>query len=101
MSADRSAFSLDREHVLASIGLYSDPLAGVWIAIRQPDVSRFALSEKIDAVLTRQSHIPEVENDAPIFPFRGDERFELGNMFLVELTAECEDHFPVRLPVNS
>jgi hypothetical protein len=36
------------------------------------NVSRFALSEKIDAVLTRQSHILEVEKDAANLPLRGD-----------------------------
>jgi hypothetical protein len=97
-----SAFSPDQADPALRLGSLSrDPLADVWIAIRQPDVSRFALSEKIYAVLTRQSHILEVENDAAIFPFRGDERFQLGNMFFVDPAAEGEDHFPVRRPLNS
>src|SRR5580658_5243497 len=98
----RSAFSADQNDPALRLGSLScDPLADVWIAIRQPDASRFALSEKIDAVLTGQSHIFEVENDWATFPFRGDERLQLGNMFFADPTAEGEDHFPVRRPLNS
>src|SRR5277367_1524910 len=62
-----SAFSSDQnQRALCSIFLSRDPLADVWIAIHQRNVSRFALREKIDAVLTCQSHILEVENDAAI-----------------------------------
>ena len=75
-----SRFPLIKSAALASIVLSLDPLADVWIAIHQRDVGRFAPSEKIDAVLTCQSHILEVENDAAIFPFRADESFQLGNV---------------------
>src|SRR5579863_7454459 len=98
----RSAFSPDQNDPALRLGSLSrDPLADVWIAIRQPDASRFALSEKIDAVLTRQSHILEVENDAPIFPFRGDECFQLGNVLLVDPAAQGKDDVPVGRPLNS
>jgi hypothetical protein len=40
---------------LASTSLSGDPLAEVWIAIRQRNASRFALSKKGHAVLTGQS----------------------------------------------
>src|SRR5579859_485491 len=60
---------------LASSPLSRDPLAEVWIAIRQRDASRFALSKKSHAILTDQSQLLEVKNDAAIFPFGGDERF--------------------------
>src|SRR5580658_9803908 len=96
-----SAFSSARQYALAFILLRRDPLADVRIAIHQLNAGGFALSEKIDAVPTRQSHIPEVENDSAIFPFRRDKRFQLGDMFFVDLAAEGEDDFPVRLPVNS
>src|SRR5580698_7281872 len=59
--------------------LSGDPLSEVWIAIRQRDAVRFALSKKSHDVLTGQSQLLEVKNDAAIFRFRGDERFELGN----------------------
>ncbi|MEP7354755.1 MAG: hypothetical protein ABI824_16115 [Acidobacteriota bacterium] len=78
-----------------------DPLADVWIAIHQRNAGRLALSEKIDAVLTRQGHILEIEGDAPIFPFRADECFQLGNVRLVDPAAQRKDHVPVLLPLNS
>ena len=49
-----------------------DPLTDVGCAIHQHNVSRLALSEKSDAVLTYQSHIRKVKGDAPESPFRGD-----------------------------
>src|SRR5579863_9988463 len=52
----------------AFTSLPGDPLADIWIAIRQGNTGRFALSEKIDAVLTGQSHILEVETDSATFP---------------------------------
>ena len=64
--------SLISQPALASIFLSRDPLAHVWIALYQRDAIRFALSEKIDAVLTRQSHISEVKNDRPTACFRPD-----------------------------
>ncbi len=47
----------------------------------------FAPSEKNNAILTGQSHIPEIENDAPIFPLRGDKHLQLGNVIFVEPSA--------------
>jgi len=41
---------------------------------------RFALSQKSDAILTGQSRIFEVEDDAADVPFRADQRFP---------TAQC------------
>lgn len=64
--------------------LSRDPLADVWIAIRESNVNRFALNEKIDAVLTYESHVFEVERNAARRPFRGDERFQLGNVLLID-----------------
>ena len=52
--------------------LSRDPLTDVGCAIHQHNVSRLALSEKIDAVLTYQSHIRKVKGDAPEPSFRGD-----------------------------
>ena len=52
--------------------LSRDPLTDVGCAIHQYNVRRLALSEKIDAVLTYQSHILKVKDDAPQPPFRGD-----------------------------
>jgi hypothetical protein len=49
-----------------------DPLTDVGCAIHQHNVSRLALIEKIDAVLTYQSHILKVKDDAPQPPFRSD-----------------------------
>jgi hypothetical protein len=72
---------------LASGSLSRDPLAEVRIAIRQRDTSRLALSKKSHAILAGQSQLPEVKNDAAIFPFRGDERFQFGNVLFVDLTA--------------
>jgi hypothetical protein len=101
MNGDRSAFSPFKPAALVSIVLSRDPLADVWIAIRQRNAGRLALSEKTDAVLTGQNHIPEVENDAAIFSFRADEGFQLGNALFVDPAAYGEDHIPVRLPMNS
>jgi hypothetical protein len=72
---------------LASGSLSRNPLAHVWIAIHQRNASRLALSEKIDAVLTGQSHILEVKSDWAIFSFCSDEFFQLNNILLVELAA--------------
>ena len=87
MNADRSAFSLIKLTALASIVLSRDPLADVWIAIHQRNAGCLALSEKSDAILTGQSHIPEVKNDAAIFSFRGDKRFQPGNVLFVDPAA--------------
>jgi hypothetical protein len=81
--------------------LSRDPLADVWIAIRQRDVSRFALSEKIDTVLACQSHVLQVQSDAAIFALPGDKRLQFGNMLVVDPPAQGKDHFAVRRPVNS
>jgi len=72
---------------LAFCFLSRDPLAEVWIAIRQRNASRFALSKKSHAILTDQSQLLEVKNDATIFPFGGDERFQLGNVLFVDPAA--------------
>jgi hypothetical protein len=72
---------------LPSGSLSRDPLAHVWIAIHQRDVSRLALSEKIDTVLPGQSHILEVKSDSAILSLRPDEFFQLNNILLVELAA--------------
>ena len=72
---------------LASSSLSRDPLAEVWIAIGQRNASRFALSKKSHAILTGESQLLEVQNDAAIFPFCGDERFQFGNVLFVDPTA--------------
>jgi hypothetical protein len=72
---------------LASIVLYRDPLADILIAIREGNASRFALREKSDAILTGQSHIFEVEDDAAALPFRANESFQLGNILFVDPAA--------------
>jgi hypothetical protein len=72
---------------LPSGSLSRDPLAHVWIAIRQRNASRLALSEKIDTVLTGQSHILEVKSDWAIFSLRPDEFLQLNNILLLELAA--------------
>jgi len=83
-----SAFSSDQnQRALRSGSLSRDPLADIWITIHQRNVSRFALREKIDTVLTGQSHILEVENDAAIIPFRANESFQLGDTLLVDPAA--------------
>ena len=72
---------------LASSSLSRDPLAEVWIAIRQRNASRFALRKKSHAILTGQSQLLKVENDAAVFPFGGDERFQFGNVLFFDLAA--------------
>jgi hypothetical protein len=72
---------------LASTSLPRDPLAEVRIAIRQRNASRFALSKKSHAIRTGQSQLLEVKNDSAIFPFGGDERFQLGNVLFVDPAA--------------
>jgi hypothetical protein len=72
---------------LASSSLSRDPLAEVWIAIRQRNASRFALSKKSHAIRTGQSQLLEVKNDSAIFPFGVDERFQLGNVLFVDPAA--------------
>jgi hypothetical protein len=47
----RSTNSINR-HSLASRSLSRDPLAEVWVAIRQSNASRFAMSKKSHAILT-------------------------------------------------
>jgi hypothetical protein len=81
--------------------LSGDPFANVWIAIHQRDVRCFAPDQKIDAVLTCQSHIFQVENDAAVLSFRADECFQLGDMLCVDPAAYRKNHFPVFRPVNS
>jgi len=81
--------------------LSRDPLADVWIAIRQRNVSRFALSEKIDTVLTCQRHILQIKNDAPLLSLRGDERLQLGDVLVVDPAAQGKYHLAIRRPVNS
>jgi hypothetical protein len=80
-------FVLIKTSALASIVLYPDPFADVWIAIRQRNAGRLAPSEKSNAILTGQSHIFEVEDDSAVFHFRGNEGFQLRNMIFVELAA--------------
>jgi hypothetical protein len=77
--------------------LSGDPLAAVCIAIHQRNACRFALSEKSDAILTGQSHILEVENDAADFPFRADERFQLRNVLFVRRVHRNVPHQLVNL----
>src|SRR5579863_5459590 len=72
---------------LASSSLSRDPLAEVWIAIRQRNARRFALRKKSHAILTGQSQLLEVKNDSAIFPFSGDDRFQLGNVLFVDPAA--------------
>jgi hypothetical protein len=86
---------------LRSGSLSRNPLADVWIAIHQCDAGRLALSEKINAFLTGQSHIREVKNDWAIFSFRFDECFQLGNTFLVDPPDQGKYHVPVRSPMDS
>src|SRR5580698_8234628 len=76
-----------KSYLSASTSLPGDPLADVWIAVHQRNAGGFALRKKSYAILTCQSHIPEVKNDSPIFSFRADERFQLGNVLLVEPAA--------------
>jgi hypothetical protein len=83
-----SAFSFNQNDPTLRLGSLSrDPLADIWIAIRQGNTGRFALSEKMDAVLTRQSHILKVKDDSALFSFRGDERFQFGNVLPVDPAA--------------
>src|SRR5579862_63453 len=89
-----------KSYLSASTSLPGDPLADVWIAVHQRNTGGFALRKKSYAILTCQSHILEVENDMGIFPFRADERFQLGNVLFVEPADQREDHFPVCRPVN-
>src|ERR1700679_528548 len=94
-------FVLIKTSALASLVLYPDPLADVWIAIRQRNAGRLAPSEKSNAILTGQRHIFEVEDDSAVFHFRGNEGFQLRNMIFVYLAAYGEDHLPVLRPANS
>src|SRR5579863_7972447 len=85
----------------AFTSLPGDPLADVRIAVHQRNTGGFALSKKSYAILTCQGHILEVENDMAIFPFRADERFQLGNVLFVEPATQRKDHVPVPRPLNS
>jgi hypothetical protein len=78
-----------------------DPLADVWIAVCESDTGRFAPGKKIDAISTRQGHVFEIEVNAATFSFRADECFQFANVLLVDLSAQGEDHVPVRYPSNS
>jgi hypothetical protein len=91
---------LPGQHGLPSISLSCNPLTDIRVAIHQLNVTRLALREKIDAVLTGQSHIREVENDAAIFPFRDNERFQLGNVLFVDPAAYGKNHIPIFLPLD-
>jgi hypothetical protein len=86
LECGRSTISI-KQHALASTLLSRDPLAEVWIAIRQRNASRFALSKKSHAILTGQSQLLEVKNDAAIFPFGGDERFQFDDVLFVDPAA--------------
>ena len=88
-------------YALLAALLSGDPFANVWIAIHQRDVRCFAPGQKIDAVLTGQSHILQVENDAAALFFRADECFQLGDVLCVDPAAYRKNHFPVFRPVNS
>src|SRR5580658_5736334 len=72
---------------LASSSLSRDPLPEVWIAIRQRNARRFAPSKKSHGILTGQSQLLEVKNDAAIFRFGGDERFQLDDVLFVDPAA--------------
>jgi len=78
-----------------------DPLADVWIAIHQCNPRRLASSKKSHAILTGQSQLLEVKNDATIFAFGGEERFQLGYVFLVDPAAKGKDWVPVRFLADS
>jgi hypothetical protein len=67
--------------------LSRDPLAEVWIAIRERNARHFALRKKSHAIRTGQSQLLEVKNDSAIFPFGGDERFQLDDMLFADLAA--------------
>jgi hypothetical protein len=88
-------------NALASSSLSRDPLADVRIAVHQRNVGSFALSEKNNAILTGQSHVFEVENDAATFLLSADLRFQLNDALLVDPTAKGKDYVPVRLSVDS
>src|SRR5580700_3961796 len=81
--------------------LPGDPFANIRIAIHQRDARRFAPDQKIDAVLTCQSHIFQVESDAAALSFRADECFQLGDMLCVHPAAYRKNYVPVFRPVNS
>jgi hypothetical protein len=59
----------------------------VRITVHQRNAGRLALSEKVHAVLARQSHILQVKNDTTISPLRADQRFQLGNVLFVDPAA--------------
>jgi hypothetical protein len=88
-------------YALLAALLSGDPFANVWIAIHQRDVSCFASNQKIDALLTCQSHIFQVENDAAALSFRADECFQLGDMLCVDPAAYRKNDLPVFRPLNS
>jgi hypothetical protein len=81
--------------------LSADPLADIWITIHQRNISRFALSQKIDAALTCESHILKVERNTAALPFRSDECIQAGHMFFIDSTAQGEDHFAAFVPLDS
>ena len=72
---------------LASSSLSRDPLAEVWIAIRERNARHFALRKKSHAIRTGQSQLLEIKNDAPVFPFGGNERLQLGKVLFVDPAA--------------
>ena len=79
---------------LLAVSFSRDPFANVWIAIHQRDVRCFAPGQKIDAVLTGQSHILQVENDAAALFFRADECFQLGDVLCVYPAAYVKTTSP-------
>jgi hypothetical protein len=86
-----SAFSSDQsQHAPASILrlVIHSRVYGSQIAIHQRNAGPFAQSEKSDTILTGQSHILEVENNAANFPFRADERFQLRNVVVAGVCIE-------------
>jgi hypothetical protein len=102
MNSVRSPFSPDQAgNSLASTSVSRDPLADVWIAIHQYNALCLALSKKRHAILTGQSQLLQVKTDATIFSFGGDERFQLGNVFLLDPAAKGKDWVPVRFLADS
>ncbi|MGD0131941.1 MAG: hypothetical protein ABSE57_07840 [Bryobacteraceae bacterium] len=87
LNLERRVLNSSRHDFASSTSLSRDPLAEVWIAIRQRNASRFALSKKSHAILTGQSQLLEVKNDAAIFPFGGDERFQFDDVLFVDPAA--------------
>jgi hypothetical protein len=58
------------------------------------------LSEKSDAILTGQSHTLEVEDDAAVYSFRADERFQLRNVPFANCTCALASRVNLRVGFN-